>query len=176
MARTRRFAAAFAGSSPSMPNAMSFMFSIATRGSANDTSGCSVPTARTCGRAAASTLAAALAPDVCSKTCLGDSRFSLTNRSATSLMRSSRTEMMMTSVSLMTSGISPVLVTTPEIARAASVSSTWRPCKPITGMPARTRRAASAVPTTPAPMMKTDGVGSGGPSLRARAFTSASDM
>ena len=76
----------------------------------------------------------------------------------------------------MMSGISPVEPTTPEIARAASVSSTCRPCSPITGMPARTSLAASAVPTTPAPMMKTDGVGSGGPSERARAFTSASDM
>ena len=84
--------------------------------------------------------------------------------------------MMTTSDSRMMSGMSPVDATTPEMARAASDSSTWRPCRPITGMPARTRRAASAVPTTPAPMMNTDGVGSAGPSASARAFTSASDM
>ena len=73
-------------------------------------------------------------------------------------------------------GMSPVDATTPEIARAASDSSTWRPCRPMTGTLARTSRAASAVPTTPAPMMNTDGVGSAGPSASALALTSASDM
>ena len=82
----------------------------------------------------------------------------------------------MTSDSRMMSGMSPVDATTPEIARAASDSSTCRPCRPMTGMLARTSRAASAVPTTPAPMMNTDGVGSTGPSASMRAFTSDSDM
>jgi len=124
---------ALAASSPSMPKAMCCMPSTATRASAKETSGCSVPTARTCGRATARMLAAAFVPDVCSRIWLGRSRFSLTSRPATSGMRSSRTEMMMMSDSEIMSGMSPVLATTPEIARAASDSSTWRPCKPDDG-------------------------------------------
>ncbi len=84
--------------------------------------------------------------------------------------------MIMTSASAAISGMSPVLATTPEMARAASDSPTCRPCRPSTGMPARTSRAASAVPTTPAPMMNTEGVGSAGPSETTRALTSASDL
>ena len=159
-----------------MPKATSSSPSIATRASANDTSGCSVPTALTCGSAAARIVRAGFAPEVCSRICLGRNRPSRASRSATSGTRSSRTEMMTTSDSEAMSGMSPVLATTPEMARAASDRSACRPCRPITGIPARTSRAASAVPTTPAPMMNTEGVGSAGPSARTRALTSASDM
>ena len=171
-----RLAAARAGSSPSMPNATSFSPSTATRASANDTSGCSVPIARTYGRAAASMARAGFAPEVWSSTISGRRRFSFTRRSTTSGTRSSRTEMMTTSDSDMMGGISPVLATTPEMARAASDSCSCRPWRPMTGTLARTSRAARAVPTTPAPMMNTVGVGSAGPSATTRAFTSASDM
>ena len=75
-------------------------------------------------------------------------------------MRVSRTAMISTSQVDTSGGSSPLEDSTPEAALAAADRSDRRPCRPTTGTPARDRRPAMVVPTTPAPITNTVGVGS----------------